>query len=114
MVHDARNLLLSSIRTVFSFYDIKGYTLYSHEVTQENLQYKSILSQQIFIRPMKHDLEVLGLLHEVLFDFIIQLYSLCDTGDYWGTTTESHLRNDVHMSQSKRDASLNHRQKMDS
>lgn len=85
---------------------IKGFRLFSHDVTQVFLKIKPNLARQVFIRPKKKERQVLGLKENELFELVQPLYGLCDAGDYWGTSKELHLINDLGLSQPCGDAQM--------
>lgn len=106
MVHDVSTLRVSSIRTVLSVAVIKGFRIFSHDVTQAYLQSKTNLTRKVYIRPKQEDRKVLGIKNGEVFRLVRPLYGLCDAGDYWTHTMETHLVNDLKMQQASGDSAL--------
>lgn len=51
MVHDTSTLIISSIRIVFYIALVKGFRVFSRDLTQAYFQTKSILTRKVFTRP---------------------------------------------------------------
>lgn len=51
MVHDSKTLRLSSIQIVLSIAAVRGFCVISHDFSQVYLQFKSVLTREVFIRP---------------------------------------------------------------
>lgn len=106
LVHDMSTLRISSIRVIMSVAAVMKFRLFSHEVTQAYLQSKSHLTRKIFIRPKPQDRHVLGIKEGQAFELVRPLYGLCDAGDYWGDTMQTHLIKDLDMRQTNGDPEL--------
>lgn len=89
---------MSSIRLILGAAAKYGFRLFSHDIKQAYLQSKDKLTCSIFIRPKEEHMKILSLSRGELLELTKPLYRLCDSGDYWGVTTENHLCNDLGMS----------------
>lgn len=106
IVHDTSTLRASSIRWILSAASIHKFRIFSHDVTQAYLQSKDKLTRKIFIKPKKKDLDTFQISPDYLLELIRPLYGVCDAGDYWGETIESHVVNDIGMKPLISDPSL--------
>ena len=95
MVHNITNLRQSSTRIIVSVAAIKGFRIFSHDVTQAYFQSEEKLTPQVFLLPKKTDVEHFGLSQDEIVELMRPIYSMTDAGDHWGVTIDHHAKDDL-------------------
>ena len=55
------------------------------------------MSREIYLRPKEEDRKYFQVIGEVLLQILRALYRVMDAGDYWGVTSDKHIKDDLSM-----------------
>jgi len=102
LVHTASTLKVISLRTILAIAAVKQWKIWTHDVTQAFLQSESEMTRDVYLRPPKE----FNLPNDKLLHLLKSLYGITDAIDYWGTTLDKHVINDLHMTRSTADRVL--------
>lgn len=106
MIHDVMTLRPTSIRLILSLAAICGLRLFSHEVNQMYLQSREPFSREVYLRPKAKNRHLFGVSADKILNLKKSLYGMCDSGDYWNATIDSHLTDELKMKRAVSDLSL--------
>lgn len=102
LVHDSPNAKQQSTRLVVGLASVFGFRLFSTDVTQAYLQSADELMRDVYVKPTKE----FELGEDQILKLMKPLYGLADSGDYWGKTFSSHLRDELGMQLTTGDGAL--------
>ena len=75
-------------------------------MTQAYLQSDEEMSREIYLRPKEEDRKYFRVTEDFLLQKIRALYGVTDAGDYWGVTSDKHIKDDLSMVPTEIDPSL--------
>ena len=102
LVHDSPTARQNSTRLIVGLASAFGFRIFSTDVTQAYLQSADSLMRDVYVRPTKE----FELDESHTLKFMKPLYGLADSGDYWGKTFSTHLRDDLGMTTATGDGAL--------
>ncbi len=102
LVHDSTTVCQSSIRMLVSIATMFGFRLWSQDITQAYIQSASPLLRDVYLKPTK-ELEIPA---DSVLKLLKPLYGLADSGDYWHSTFQKHIKQDIGMENTAADMSL--------
>ena len=92
VVHNLPTVQQRSIRVLVSLAAVKGFMIFSDDVSQAYLQSDEQLSWEVYIRPKQEDMPFFSMTKDNLLKLLRPLYGLCDSGDYWLSTIHRYIR----------------------
>lgn len=96
-VHNVSTLRQSSTPVVISTAAVLGFRIFTHDVTQAYLHRKCKLTRFIFLKPRNEDRQFFKLKSDDLLCLQKQLFSICDSGAYWGKSKTTQFKGDLLM-----------------
>ena len=102
LVHDSPTARQHSTRIIVGLAAIFGFRLFSTDVTQAYLQSSTDLLRDVYMKPTKE----FHLNENQILKLLKPLYGLPDSGDYWGKTFTTHLRDELGMELATGDGAL--------
>lgn len=106
VVHNLGTLRQRSTRLLTSTSAVMGFRLFSHDITQANLQSQDHFSRELYLRPRAEDRHLFDLAEGELLSINLPLYGICDAGDNWQVTFSGHIEEDLRMLPLTSDISL--------
>ena len=106
MVHIVTSLRQSSTGLVISVAAVKGFRLFSHDVSQYYLQSDEELTWKLLLMPKKKDLQYFQIDTNEIHHLHKPIYGTTYACDYWSVTIDRHAREDLHLKPLLGDPSL--------
>lgn len=106
VVHNNPTLRQRPTKVIVSASAVLNFRVFSHDVSKSYLQSKDHLSRGIYLQPRLADMDLFGIKEGECLHLLKPLYGICNSGDYWGITVASHIKDDLKMAPLTADPSL--------
>ena len=92
LVHNLPTMQQRSIRVSVSLAAVKGFMIFSDDVSQAYLQSDEQLNREVYMKPKQVDMPFFSITKDKLLKVLRPRYGICDSVDYWLSFIHRYIR----------------------